>query len=154
MLGRPEEATELVRRSLELDPLSPSSYHDLGNALHASNRFQEAEAAYRKGLELDPRRVVTHAILSLTLLAQGRGEEALAEATSEQEADLRLWALAVVHQVLGNGAASNAALQELIERFAEEAPFQIAEVYGAMRWRRRSSGSHGPTASGTRGSLP
>ena len=43
----------------------------------------------------------------------------------------RLWALAIVHHALGNGAESDAALRELIEKYAEEVAFQIAEVHGA-----------------------
>ena len=105
--------------------------------------------------------MATHATLSLTLLAQGRGEEALAEATREPEAQLRLWALAVVHHVLGNGAESNAALQELIDEFAEGSPFQVAEVYGArnevekaFEWLARAYGQRDPGLIAMKISLP
>ena len=97
----------------------------------AAGRFAEAEAAYRKALELAPQRVATRAFLSLTLLAQGRGEEALAEAMREPDELFRLWALAIVHHALGHRAESDAALEELIEKHAETAAFQIAEVHAA-----------------------
>ena len=67
------------------------------------------------------------------MLARGRGEEALAEAMREPEEAFRLWALAIVHHVLGRRAESDKALCGLIEKCAEGSACQIAEVYGERR---------------------
>jgi serine/threonine protein kinase/tetratricopeptide (TPR) repeat protein len=131
--GRLEEAIELTRRSLERDPLSVAAYIGLGMSLLAAGRFAEAEEAYRKALELAPQRGAMRAYLALTLLAQGRGGEALAEVAREPHDGFRLWALAIVQDAMGHGAESDAAMGEMTQKFAEDGPFQIAEVLGARR---------------------
>ncbi len=150
-LGRFERASDLLRRSVEQDPLSAASYHNLGFALHSSDRFAEADTAFRKALELGPQRSLTRATLSLTVLAQGRGEEALAEAAREPEEWARFWALAIVHHALGRQAESDAELDVLIAQFAQDSAFQIAEVHGArgevdraFEWLERSYAQRDP----------
>ena len=130
-LGRHEEAIGLYRLALEQDPLSAACYNSLGSALHSVERFAEAESAYRKAQELAPHAGFTHALLSEALIAQGRGREALAEALQESDEGFRLWALAIVHHVLGHGPESDYALRDLIQKLSEVAAFQIAEAYGA-----------------------
>jgi adenylate cyclase len=130
-LGRLDEAIALERRALEQDPLSARAYYHLGGALDRTGRLAEAEAAFRKALELAPQIAATRATLSLHLLAQGRGEEALAEALREAEEALGLPAIAIIHHVAGRRAESDAALQELIAKYAMDSAYQIAEVYAA-----------------------
>ena len=129
--GRLEEAIGLWRRTVEQDPLSGLADTNLGLALHCLGRFSDAESAYQKALELAPQRGGTRALLAQTLLALKRGEEALAEAAREPEEAFRLWALAVVHHVVGNGAKSDTALREFIDKYAEGGALQVAEIYGA-----------------------
>ena len=130
-LGRVEEAIGLYRRALEQDPLSPAAYNNLAVGLHALNRFAEAEEARRKALELAPLCGVVRATLSETLLAQGRREEALSEAMREPDETMRLWALAIAHHAAGHVGESDAALRDLIEKYADESAYQVAEVYVA-----------------------
>jgi eukaryotic-like serine/threonine-protein kinase len=127
-LGRLNEATGLFRRALEQDPLSAAAYHSLGFAEYVANRFAEAETAYREALELAPQRVGTHAFLSLALLAQHRGMEALAEAVREPVEAFHLWALAIVHHGLGHGKEADEAMHGLIEGYAGDSAYQIAEA--------------------------
>jgi tetratricopeptide (TPR) repeat protein len=128
-LGRLEEAIGLYRRALEQDPLSSGSYKAFGGVLNIAGRFAEAEEAHRRELELDPHSIFAHALLSETLIAQGRGEEALAEAMREPEEWARLYALAIVHHAMDQGAQADAALRELIEKYPKSLHFQIAEVH-------------------------
>jgi eukaryotic-like serine/threonine-protein kinase len=130
-LGRLEEAIEFCSRALEQDPLSATAHINLGLELHHSDRFAEADRAFRRALELAPQRASIHAYLSLASLARGRGEEALAEAMREPEEAFRLYALAIVHHALGHEPESEAALRELIEKYAEDSAYQVAEVHGA-----------------------
>src|SRR2546426_351655 len=81
------------------------------------------------------RRLVTRntgapSLLSLPLLAQGGTEEALREVAGDPDESSRLWALAIVHHVLGNRAGADVILRELIEKFAEFSAYSIAEVHG------------------------
>jgi serine/threonine protein kinase/tetratricopeptide (TPR) repeat protein len=150
-LGRFEEAIGRFRQILERDPLRAATYTFLGRALLAADRFPEAEAAYRKSLELAPQSVAAHSGLSLTLLALGRRGEALAEAMQEPHDTYRLFALAIIHHDWGNEAESSSALQELIEKRADLAAFQIAGVYGAradfdqaFEWLKRAYAQRDP----------
>jgi serine/threonine protein kinase/Tfp pilus assembly protein PilF len=152
--GRFEEAIEFYRRSIEQDPLSTPAYNNLGLALHAADRHVEAEEAYRKALELAPRRNTTRASLSLSLLAREQAEEALAEAASEPDESLRLWALAIIHYVAGRRSESDAALGELIEKHATSSAFQIAGAYAvrgeadaAFEWLGRAHQQRDPGVS-------
>src|SRR5512147_3192942 len=45
-LGRPDDAIELVKRSLTLSPHNPDAWNNLGNMLLAGNNEQGAEFAY------------------------------------------------------------------------------------------------------------
>ncbi len=146
-----EEAIELYRRTLEQDPLSTATYNNLGLALNAADRHAEAEEAYRKALELAPRRNTTRASLSLSLLAQERVEEALAEAGNEPDESLRLWALAIIHFVIGRRSESDTALGELIEKHATSSAFQVAgacavrqEHDAAFEWLERAYDQRDP----------
>jgi TolB-like protein/class 3 adenylate cyclase/tetratricopeptide (TPR) repeat protein len=130
-LGHLDDAIALNSRAIEQDPLSASTYHSLGMALEAAGRLVEAEHAYRKVIELSPQRGAAHAILGLNLLAQGRHDEALDEALREPERWAQLWALAIVQHARGCDAEGNAALSELVARYADGAGCNIAQVYGA-----------------------
>ena len=142
---RLDEAILLGRRAVAQDPLSPPACHSLGVALLIASRFEEAEQALRRALELAPQRSATNTSLSLTVLAQGRGEEALAVARQEPDEGFRLWALTLIHDAIGQGSESDAALRELIEKYAGDAAYQIAEVYAvrnkpddAFEWLERA----------------
>ncbi|HEU4941438.1 MAG TPA: protein kinase [Candidatus Eisenbacteria bacterium] len=129
-LGRTEEAIRFYRQALEQDPLSAVSYDVLGPARYSAGQLAEAEAAFRKALELSPHRVASHGQLARIIAAQGRLEEAMAEAMREPEEAFRLWSLAIVAHATEHGAKSDAALRELIEKWAGDYAYQIAEVLG------------------------
>jgi len=143
--GRLEEEIGLIRRVLQQDPLSAAAYHNLGITLHAADRFAEAEEAYRKTLELTPQAIDNHALLAQTLLALGRAEEALVEAQREPLEALRLSRVAIIHHAMGHRTESDAALREMIEKCAERAAYEVAEVHAvrgeadaAFEWLERA----------------
>jgi tetratricopeptide (TPR) repeat protein len=129
--GRFDEAVALYRRSLERDPLSGANWSYFGRALHLAGRFAEAEAAQRKALEISPARATGRAFLAQALVALGRLDEALVEARKESDEAYRLYTLALVHHGRDERVASDEALHRLIEKYAIDAAFQVAEVYGA-----------------------
>ena len=130
-IGHVEKGIEFLRRALEVDPVNPATYQYLGRAYEAAGRVIEAEAAYRGALEVAPRMLAVRGLIACLLSRQGRHEEALDEALEEVDEEFRLEALAIVHHAAGRSAESDAALGELIERFASQDAYQIAEVYGA-----------------------
>ena len=131
-LGRVDEAIGLYRRAVEQDPLSAAAYANFGDAIGAAGKLGEAELEYRKALELAPQRAVTQAYLALNLWAQGRNEAALAEALEAADEIWQNYALAIIHHGVGRRSEADAALRDLIAKYAESAAYQIAEVH-AMR---------------------
>jgi serine/threonine protein kinase/cytochrome c-type biogenesis protein CcmH/NrfG len=129
LIGRFDEALELIRRAINLDPLSSNAYFELGHVLRRAGRLDEALSAIAKSLELSPGRISAHGMGGLTLLQAGRATEALAEVQQEPADFARRFGLSVVHAVLGNDGESRAALRELTEHHADDGPFQISGAH-------------------------
>ncbi|MEO8741496.1 MAG: tetratricopeptide repeat protein [Casimicrobiaceae bacterium] len=127
--GRYDEAIALLRRAVELDPLSGTVYCFLAGSYRIAGRLDRAETAIRKSLELSPHGGFGHYNLSDVCLAQGRLDEALEEAKRETHKMFRLFALAKVYHAQGRHTESDAALEELINTYADTAAFQIAEIF-------------------------
>jgi TolB-like protein/class 3 adenylate cyclase/Tfp pilus assembly protein PilF len=144
-LGRPEDALALVRRAVMLDPLSASAHRSLARLSFFADRLDEAEVAGQKALELNPQGGLTHFWLGLVRLGQGRLDEAQEMFQRESHDTFRLLGLSQVHHAGGQSAESGAALQELIEKDAARAAYQIALGYAyrgetdlAFEWLERA----------------
>jgi len=129
ILGRLDEAIDLNRRSIALDPLSPNGHHRFGRTLYEAHRLDEAADSFKIALSLNPAWAGTHYRLGRVLLAQGDALAALAETEQETIDGYRLTGIAIVQHALGDAEASGAALQGLIECCAAGAAYQVAEVY-------------------------
>ncbi len=127
-LGRYDRAVELMRRSVDADPLSMIGPSYVARILFSAGRLAEAEAEIRATLVRSISPVREHALLALVLAAQGRTEQALAEARAESGDWARLWSLAIVEWMLGRKTESDAALAELEREHANSAAFQVAQV--------------------------
>jgi TolB-like protein/class 3 adenylate cyclase len=144
-LGRPDEALALVRRAVMLDPLSASTHRTLARLSFFADRLDEAEAAAQKALELNPQSGLTHFWLGLVRLGQGRLDEAQEMFERETHQTFHLLGLSQVNHARGRSAESGAALQELIEKDAASAAYQIALGYAyrgdmdlAFEWLERA----------------
>jgi TolB-like protein/Tfp pilus assembly protein PilF len=129
MLGRFDEAIDLNRQSIALDPVSPEAHYRLGRALYEAYRLDEAADSFQMALSLSPGHVGAHYRLGRVLLAQGDAPAALVAIEKETSDFFRLTGTAIVQHALDDAGASDAALQELIECCALGGAFQIAEVY-------------------------
>ncbi|HKX11596.1 MAG TPA: tetratricopeptide repeat protein [bacterium] len=76
--GKPEQAVEAYRRSLNWVGGQSEAYNNLGVALHQSGKKQEAEVSFRESLRLNPGSNLAYFNLAWLLEKKGRGEEALA----------------------------------------------------------------------------
>jgi adenylate cyclase len=84
MLGRTEEAFELINKAMRLNPLHPNSYHlVLGNAAYFTGHYEDAIREFRRGGEYG---IWHHANLAAAYGQAGRIEEAQAEAVIFVEA--------------------------------------------------------------------
>jgi len=132
-LGHFEDAVELFRRTIALDPLSSRAQYKLGYFLIDLRRYDEAEAALRKAIELQPQANHHYAYLAVLEILRGRPATALENARQETSTFWRLWALALAQHAGGATADADASLQKLVAENAEDSPFQIAEVYALRK---------------------
>jgi tetratricopeptide (TPR) repeat protein len=84
--GLSDEAVEMYRKSLELDPESASANYNLAAFLARRGEFDEAERHFRAALEAKPN-TQTYTGLGFVLGQQGRVDEAIASLNDAIEAD-------------------------------------------------------------------
>jgi TolB-like protein/DNA-binding winged helix-turn-helix (wHTH) protein len=128
--GRPEEAIELRKQELLLDPLQPLEYMNLAQDLRDLGRHEEALVALGKAFDLNPKEGMAHEIRGEVYLNQGRPQEALAEMDKEPEDIFRDLGRALAYHALGQSQESEAALARLISQHRDDAAYQIAQAYG------------------------
>ena len=145
-LGRFDEAIDLDRRAVELDPLTVGRYLNLGVHALRAGHLDEAEAAFRKMLELNPEDTAGQTQLGVVQLMRSKPEAALLEMERLKENDVwRRYGLALTYHSLGRKGEANAALAELLEKDKDGGAFQLAEVYAfrgeadeAFEWLERA----------------
>jgi TolB-like protein/Flp pilus assembly protein TadD len=118
-LGRHQEASFVIRRAQELDPLSPAISTDIGFQLYYSRRHDEAIRHLGSVLVTHPKLPLAHLWLGRAYQDQGRYTEALAE-FREAEAVMRDWPVTVAARgyvlgMIGDKEAARKALVELDE---------------------------------------
>jgi TolB-like protein/thioredoxin-like negative regulator of GroEL len=128
IMGRLDDALQLINASLAQDPLNPSSYYVLYQMQIRSGRLAEAQAAIHRTLEISPTFAYAHNCLGLVLLARGQSEAALAEMMKEGDEGARLAGSAIVFFARGAKADSDAALARMLKDHANRT-FEIAGVY-------------------------
>jgi len=128
-IGELHQAIELTRQALATDPLRADWYNWLALYLSGLNRLDEAERAVRRAIELQPGAAWFHQTLTTIEVQRGNAQAALAAAQQEPPG---LWqdnAFALARQIAGDRGAAEAALRTLIEKHANGAAYQIAEIY-------------------------
>ena len=132
MLGKVEEASALTRRALTTDPLNSNWHLWLAIEQSALGRLDEAEQSIRKAMELQPKAEGYGSVLAIIAIQRGDAQAALAAASQEPPGPWRDVAMALARQIGGDAAAADAALQVLIDKWAN-APYQVAEVHALRR---------------------
>jgi TolB-like protein/Tfp pilus assembly protein PilF len=132
-LGQPEQAVALTRQALLTNPLNADFHVSLAGYLSGLGRPGEAEPAVRKAIELQPAAVTFHVGLTIIEIHRGDAKAALAAARQEPTGAWQDIALALAQQISGDHAAADAALKNLIDKDATQAPYQIADVYALRR---------------------
>jgi tetratricopeptide (TPR) repeat protein len=148
MFGRFDEAIQLGRRAVDLDPLDEESWWSLGQIERLNGQLDQAAADGKKGLELDPDSAGVHILLSQIYLMQGRPQDALPEIERIHYASYRACLYALAYHTLGRERDSDAALSELMKYHASSAS-EIAAVYAfrnqpdeAFEWLDRAYAQH------------
>jgi serine/threonine protein kinase/Tfp pilus assembly protein PilF len=144
-LGSFDDALRMLYDVIEIDPLNVIAYHSLGLNLYRTGHFEESEAAFRKSLELNPQFGGTHLALGMMYLVQSKPQKALVEIEREPQAEARLYGFALAYHPAGQKKEADAALSEYVQKYQNEAAFQIAEIHAfrgdadkAFEWLERA----------------
>jgi TolB-like protein/DNA-binding winged helix-turn-helix (wHTH) protein/Tfp pilus assembly protein PilF len=136
--GKPDEAVRWIKRSEELDPLSPLIAANVGQILYYARRYDEAIEQCRKTLELDPNYAMAHMHLGQTYIRKGMYPEAVEEiqkaiTLSERSPEL-IALLGGAYAAAGNRKEAVKVIGELTElskhRYVPTYP--IAEIYAEL----------------------
>ena len=137
-LGRLDEAIELGKQALTLNPLDPILYLNLATNYSYTGQLDMAEAMFRKSIELGYKSVYTLTWLAKLHLLQGRPDEALAVAEQIDLEQREFHVSSMAYHDLGQAVLSQAALSALKEGYADSAAAFIAEVHA---WRGEADAS-------------
>src|SRR5271167_4995428 len=108
--GRFEEALALARRAVELDPLNPTSWAQLGEIEYFEGQLAQGETDAKKSLELSPDVWPGPVLLSRIYLAQGRPQDALTEIKQVRSDSMRTFLYALAYAAMGQEKQSDVAL--------------------------------------------
>jgi adenylate cyclase len=148
-LGRVDEAIATTRKAIDLDPLSSGAWNNLASMYSSDRtRLPQAREALERALAINPESsFAKFGVIALELL-EGHAEEALKVSHGAGEV-WRQVGTALAEHTLGRARESQAALDELITKYAHDSAFQIAEVYAwrgeadkAFEWLERSYVQH------------
>jgi tetratricopeptide (TPR) repeat protein len=147
--GRLDESIDLYRQALARDPLNTVTLSWLAGTYYYIGRLEESAEMSRQVLQLSPTYGAEYTALGLTYLRQGRKEDALAQIEKETDTASKLIGETFVFRALGREAESDAALKELIDKFADGNAYHIAQLYAdrgetdvAFQWLERSRKQH------------
>jgi len=149
ILGRFDEALQLARRAVALDPLNTRSWGEVGEIEFRGGKLDAAEADYKKARELRPDDFLSSTFLSEINVMQGRPQDALPEIERVRVDPVRVFLYAIAYHALGREKESDTALRELIAKYQAIDPYLIAEVYAfrnqsdeAFAWLDRAYAKH------------
>ena len=138
VMGRFDEAISLTLKSVDLDPLIPTTHFNLGSFKWYTGKLQETVTLFRKALELNPESPGRHSLLGQVYLQQGKPAEAVAEIEHEPDIFWRRMGMAMAYYSLNQPERANKELSRLIDDYKDDSAFQIAQVFAFRGERDRA----------------
>jgi tetratricopeptide (TPR) repeat protein len=133
LLGRFDDALQLSRRAVDLDPLNAESWENLAETEYYMGQLDDAAADARKALELSPDVWPGHILSSKIYLVQGRPQDALPEIALVRYDSQRASLYAMAYHAVGRQKESDTALSELIAKDPARGSYSIAAAYAFGR---------------------
>jgi tetratricopeptide (TPR) repeat protein len=151
-IGRLDQAIEIGKYLVVHDPLNVDAHLELGLAHKYAGHWDAAVSQYRSALALSPSAMGGRGVIGEVLVLQGNAKAALAEVRFETDAAWRLHVESLAHHALGQSAASEAALAEMIEShgdtnasyIVEEAAFR-GDTNLAFEWLEKAAQQRDPS---------
>jgi len=128
-IGRWDEAIRVMKKCIELDPLKPISYLNLGNILTHADRPEEATAYFKKVLELNPQFQRAHLYLGRNYLLSGKTEMGLKEMLQENLEVFRIFGMALAYHAAGKKKEADETLKKFTEKFQNDWSYLLAELH-------------------------
>jgi TolB-like protein/Flp pilus assembly protein TadD len=128
-LGRLEDSIALQEYGVSLTPVDPRAHFNLGLAYYFARRFEDAEKSLRKTLVLSPQYESARYRLGTILLFKGEPGAARHSFESEKDDAYRVKGRSLVAHAEERDADSDAALRELIEKWGDQWPSEVAQVH-------------------------
>jgi serine/threonine-protein kinase len=133
ILGQVGAAIDMTQQALKLDPLRPAAHQALALLLAANDRLDEAKIASDKAVELQPSSDTYRAMQVYVATWRGDFSAALEIAQAISPGLWRDVAMTLTLQIGPDRAAADAALQNLVDKYADSSAYQIAEAYALRR---------------------
>ena len=127
--GRWDNAIRLMKECIEIDPLKPLYFLNLGNILTHAGRLDESIAYFKKTLELNPQFQRAHFYLGRSYLLMGKPEMALKEMQKENFEVFRIFGIAMAYYALNRHKEADEVLNDFSDRFQNEWSYLLAELY-------------------------
>lgn len=128
-MGRFDEAIQLYKKALVLDPLRVGVRVNLGMALMYVKRLDEAVTILGSAIEMNPQFPSSHYRLGLCYFLLGKEEQANVEIEKEKMEDWRMQGQALFYSGTARDSKADSLLTTFIKEYQDVSAFQIAEVY-------------------------
>jgi TolB-like protein/Flp pilus assembly protein TadD len=130
--GKNEEALQIFRHHVEIDPLNTDALSILAGVYFATNRLSDSERAWRDLLTLHPNYAGAYCSLGDVLLAESKPDEALAVMSKETDDASRVNCLPHALWILNRREEADSLMTEASNRYADSGAYYLAQSY-AMR---------------------
>jgi serine/threonine protein kinase/Tfp pilus assembly protein PilF len=127
--GRLDEAVAMAKKAVKSDPLNADAWARLGGNQFYRGEYLAARESWQRSLEINPQQSWVASSVALTFLLMGEPAKALPMSQGASDEEFRLQGAALAEHDLGNVKAAQQRLDELIARHADDAAFQISQVY-------------------------
>jgi tetratricopeptide (TPR) repeat protein len=155
--GHFDEALQLNRQAIDLDPLNAGSWEALAEIELYMGQLDQSAADSKKALEVNPDHWSSPINLSRIYLLQGRARDALPEIEQVHNATYSAHLYALTYYALGRKKESDAALGELMMKYHASNAFEIATIYAfrnqpdeAFEWLDRAYAQRDPSLMATK----
>jgi Tfp pilus assembly protein PilF len=147
--GNFEQAIELSRKALAVNPLDPQVALNLARVLYRAGQLPQAQQAIEQALRLNPGVPLGHLVAGQVQLAMGKPQAALAQTEQDQAEDARIFGQALAYYALARKPEADAAIANYEKKFGNDDPYEIAAVHAyrgeadqAFTWLERARLAH------------
>jgi TolB-like protein/cytochrome c-type biogenesis protein CcmH/NrfG len=138
--GRIEEGLSLAQQVLKADPLNSGAWRSVGFMQYQHGDFPAARESLQRSLDINPDQSNSAAFVVYSYVVEGKPALALPWVERSANEVFREQAAALVQHDLGHQPEAQRNLDVLIARWANNAAYQIAEVYA--RWGDKDAAFH------------